>query len=135
MATKRKNELMVKAECLRLTARGQSLAVSALDDEDSESEGWESEEGGEMYGAAMKCGLPPPPPPGAASMPVPQAPPPPLAVDTAKVWQYCPPPQDRNELIAHVLRYLSCTNFTLYCVFTNRTHLLNTTYQFLYYSQ
>lgn len=81
MADKRKNELMFKAEPLRSVARRGILASSALDDEDSESEGWGSEEEGEV----MNC-LAPPPPPGAASMPVPQAPPPPLAVDTAKVW-------------------------------------------------
>ena len=71
---------MVKAKPLRSIARRGIMARSALDDEDSESEGWESEEGDEV----MNC-LAPPPPPGAASMPVPQAPPPPLAVDTAKV--------------------------------------------------
>ena len=78
---------MVKAEPLRSIAGRRSLVSSALDDEDSESEGWESEEGDEV----VNC-LPAPPPPGAASMPVPQPPPPPLAVDTAKVRQYCPPP-------------------------------------------
>ena len=97
MANRGKNELMVKAEPLRSIAGRRSLASSALDDEDSESEGWESEGGDEV----VNC-LPAPPPPGAASMPVPQPPPPPLAVDTAKVRQYCSPPQDRNEHIVHV---------------------------------
>ena len=87
MADIRKNELMVNEKPkLRSIARQGILARSALDDEDSESDGWESEEEGEV----VKC-LAPPPLPRGASLPVPQPPPPPLAVDTAKVWQYLSP--------------------------------------------
>ena len=96
---------------MRSIARRGIMARSALDDEDSESEGWESEEEGEV----VNC-LAPPPPPGAASMPVPKAPPPPLAVDTAKVWQYCPPPQDRNEHIVHVPILEAIQIFSLCCI-------------------
>ena len=85
MATKGKNKLRARGEPLRSIAKPQFLASSALDDESSESEGWESEEGLPNKPNMINIGLSLPPPPGAASMPPPPAPPPPLAVDTAKV--------------------------------------------------